>query len=127
MAKQRVLILCTGNSARSPMAQGLLAHDSGDRFEVEGAGTRPSRVRPEAVAVMHELGIDTLHRSKHADELPARGLTTCSTYATRPAKAARCFPPQQSGSITASRIRLLWRDLKPNGWCCSGGCAMRSG
>jgi arsenate reductase len=67
--KKRVLILCTGNSARSQMAEGLLRHDAGDRFEVESAGTRPSQVRPEAIAVMRELGIDISgHRSKHVDE-----------------------------------------------------------
>jgi arsenate reductase (thioredoxin) len=47
-----------GNSAPSQMAEGLLAHDAADRFEVESAGTRPSRVRPEAITVMRELGID---------------------------------------------------------------------
>jgi arsenate reductase len=58
MMKQRVLILCTGNSARSQMAEGLLRHDAGDRFEVASAGTRPGRVRPEAIAVMKEIGVD---------------------------------------------------------------------
>ena len=63
--KKRVLILCTGNSARSQMAEGLLGYDAGDRFEVESAGTRPGHVRPEAIAVMKELGIDISgHRSK---------------------------------------------------------------
>ena len=69
MNKQRVLILCTGNSARSQMAEGLLRHNAGDRFEVESAGTQPSTVRPEAIAVMREIGIDiSSHRSKHVDE-----------------------------------------------------------
>ncbi len=69
MQKQRVLILCTGNSARSQMAEGLLRHDAGERFEVESAGTKPGIVRPEAIAVMKELGIDiSAHRSKHVDE-----------------------------------------------------------
>ena len=53
--KKRLLILCTGNSARSQMAEGLLAHDAADRFEVESAGTKPGRVRPVAIAVMKEL------------------------------------------------------------------------
>ncbi len=67
--KKRVLILCTGNSARSQMAEGLLRHDAGERFEVESAGTRPSFVRPEAIAVMRELGIDISgHRSKSVDD-----------------------------------------------------------
>jgi arsenate reductase len=67
--KKRVLILCTGNSARSQMAEGLLRHDARDRFEVLSAGTKPSRVRPEAITVMRELGIDISgNRSKHVDE-----------------------------------------------------------
>jgi arsenate reductase len=67
--KKRVLILCTGNSARSQMAEGLLRHDAGDRFDVESAGTKASSVRPEAIAVMNELGIDISgHRSKNVDE-----------------------------------------------------------
>ena len=67
--KKRVLILCTGNSARSQMAEGLLRHDAGERFEVESAGTKASFVRPEAIAVMRELGIDiSAHRSKNVEE-----------------------------------------------------------
>ncbi len=69
MPKQRVLILCTGNSARSQMAEGLLRHDAGDRFDVESAGRNPGVVRPEAIAVMRELGIVIDgHRSKHVNE-----------------------------------------------------------
>ena len=80
--KKRVLILCTGNSARSQMAEGLLRHDAGDRFTVESAGTKPSAVRPEATAVMNEVGIDvTSHRSKHVDEFAGQNfdyvLTVC--------------------------------------------------
>jgi arsenate reductase len=67
--KAKVLILCTGNSARSQMAEGLLRHDAGDRCEVSSAGTRSSYVRPEAIAVMKELGIDISgHRSKNVSE-----------------------------------------------------------
>ncbi len=82
MDKKRVLILCTGNSARSQMAEGLLRHDAGDRFSVESAGIRPSSVRAEAIAVMKEAGIDiTSHRSKHVDEFAGQDfdyvLTVC--------------------------------------------------
>lgn len=66
--KQRVLILCTGNSARSQMAEGLLRDMAGDRFEVMSAGVAPSHVRPEAIEVMREIGIDISgHRSKSVD------------------------------------------------------------
>jgi arsenate reductase len=83
MEKRRVLILCTGNSARSQMAEGLLRHDAGDRFEVESAGTKPGIVRPEAIAVMKEVGIDiTAHRSKHVEEFNGQHfdyvLTVCN-------------------------------------------------
>jgi len=67
--KKRVLILCTGNSARSQMAEGLLRHDAGERFEVASAGTKAGFVRPEAIAVMREVGIDIAgHRSKNVEE-----------------------------------------------------------
>jgi len=67
--KQRVLILCTGNSARSQMAEGLLRSMAGDRFAVFSAGTKPSFVRPEAIVAMRERGIDlSSHRSKSVDE-----------------------------------------------------------
>ena len=68
--KKRVLILCTGNSARSQMAEGLLRHDAGERFEVASAGVKASSVRPEAIAAMRELGIDISgHRSKNVEEV----------------------------------------------------------
>ena len=67
--RKRVLILCTGNSARSQMAEGLLRHMAGDGYEVASAGVSPSRVRPEAIEAMGEIGIDiSHHRSKSVDE-----------------------------------------------------------
>jgi arsenate reductase len=67
--KKRVLFLCTGNSARSQMAEGLLRHEAGNQFEVFSAGTIASFVRPQAVRAMKELGIDISgHRSKSLDE-----------------------------------------------------------
>ena len=80
--KKRVLILYTGNSARSQMAEGLLRHDASNQFEVESAGTKPGSVRPEAIAAMRELGIDISgHRSKHVDEFAGQNfdyvITVC--------------------------------------------------
>lgn len=67
--QKRVLILCTGNSARSQMAEGILRHDGGAAFEVHSAGVKPGSVRPEAIQVMSEIGIDISgHRSKSVDE-----------------------------------------------------------
>lgn len=66
--KERVLILCTHNSARSQMAEGLLRRMAGDRFEVASAGTEQTEVRPEAIEAMRKRGIDiTSHRSKTLD------------------------------------------------------------
>src|SRR5205809_7762557 len=66
--QKRVLILCTGNSARSQMAEGLLRHEAGDRFDVFSAATKPSHVQPEAIA---EIGIDVsgLARSRSMSSL----------------------------------------------------------
>ena len=67
--KRRVLILCTGNSARSQMAEGLLRDMDTERFEVQSAGTEPGRLNPLAVRAMQELGVDiSAHRSKSVDE-----------------------------------------------------------
>jgi arsenate reductase len=63
--KQRVIFVCTHNSARSQMAEGMLRAWGGDRFEAFSAGTEQTRVRPEAIAVMAEIGIDISgHASK---------------------------------------------------------------
>ena len=62
VARQRVLFLCTHNSARSQMAEGLLRHLGGGRFEVFSAGTEATRVRPLAIRAMAELGVDIAHQ-----------------------------------------------------------------
>lgn len=65
----RVLVLCTGNSARSQMAEGLLSHGGGARYQVFSAGTHPSVVNPLAIEAMREVGIDiSHHHSKSVDE-----------------------------------------------------------
>ena len=66
---KRVLFICTHNSARSQMAEGLVNHDLAGKVQALSAGTDPSAVHPMAVAVMRELGIDiSRHRSKSLDE-----------------------------------------------------------
>ena len=67
--KKRILFLCTHNSCRSQMAEGLVDYYLGDRFQAFSAGTEATRVNPLAIAVMAELGIDlSVHRSKTLDE-----------------------------------------------------------
>ncbi len=67
--KKKVLILCTGNSARSQMAEGLLKHIAKNEYEINSAGTKPSIVRPEAIKALAEIGIDiSENRSKSAEE-----------------------------------------------------------
>ena len=92
-AKKRVLILCTGNSARSQMAEGLLRHDAGDRFEVFSAGTKPGQVRPEAISVMRELGIDiSRHRSKSVDEYAGQPFDYVVTVCDNAKESCPIFP-----------------------------------
>jgi len=93
MEKKRVLILCTGNSARSQMAEGLLRHDAGERFDVESAGTKPSHLRPEAIAAMRELGIDISgHRSKSVDEFAGRQFDYVLTVCDNAKESCPIFP-----------------------------------
>ena len=93
MPKKRVLVLCTGNSARSQMAEGLLRHEGGDRFEVFSAGTKPSRVRPEAIAVMDEIGVDISgHRSKAVDEFVGVDLDFVITVCNKAKEGCPIFP-----------------------------------
>ena len=99
--RKRVLILCTGNSARSQMGEGLLRAVAGDRFEVASAGTKPSFVRPEAIAAMAELGIDiSHHRSKSVDEFAEAAFDYVLTVCDDAREACPVFP--------ARVMRLHW-------------------
>jgi arsenate reductase (thioredoxin) len=93
MPKQRVLILCTGNSARSQMAEGYLRHIAGDRFEVFSAGTRPAGLNPNAVKAMAEIGIDISgSRSKSVDEFAAQEFDYVFTVCDNAKEACPIFP-----------------------------------
>jgi arsenate reductase len=90
---KRILILCTGNSARSQMAEGLMREAMGGNAEVFSAGTKPSLVRPEAIAVMAELGIDLSgHRSKSVDEFAGQEFDYVITVCDNANEACPVFP-----------------------------------
>jgi arsenate reductase len=91
--KQRVLILCTGNSARSQMAEGLLRALAGDRFDVFSAGSKPSTVNPLAIAAMDERGIDIRsQRSKHLNEYLDQPFDYVITVCDNAAETCPIFP-----------------------------------
>ncbi|HTL70183.1 MAG TPA: arsenate reductase ArsC [Candidatus Eisenbacteria bacterium] len=99
--KTRVLILCTGNSNRSQMAEGFLRHYGGERFEVESAGSIPCFVNPTAIEVMAEIGIDISgHRSKHLIEFIDRPFDYVITVCDAANDACPVFP--------GPSVRLHW-------------------
>ena len=93
MAKESVLFICTHNSARSQMAEGLLRHLAGDRFEVESAGTEKTHVRPLAIEAMKEIGIDiTGQTSKTIASLGDRKFDWAITVCDNANEACPIFP-----------------------------------
>ena len=93
MNKQRVLILCTGNSARSQMAEGLLRSIAGERFQVFSAGTKPVGLNPNAVKAMSEAGIDIAdHRSKSVDEFAGQQFDYVITVCDNAKESCPIFP-----------------------------------
>jgi len=90
---QRVLFLCTENSARSQMAEALLRHLGGSAFEVYSAGTRPSTVHPLTVRVMREVGIDvTGQRSKSVDVFAGMTFDVVVTLCDEARETCPVFP-----------------------------------
>ena len=93
MTRRRVLILCTGNSARSQMAEGLLRHLSTDTIDVFSAGTKPGIVNPFAIAAMRERGIDiSSQRSKHLNEFLGQPFDAVLTVCDAAAESCPVFP-----------------------------------
>jgi arsenate reductase len=91
--KKRVMFLCTGNSARSQMAEGLMRHLRGNEFEVFSAGTEPKGIHPLAIEVMAEIGIDIYaQRSKHLDEYGEEEFNYIVTLCDHAAKTCPFFP-----------------------------------
>ena len=92
-SKKRVLFLCTHNSARSQMAEGLLRNLAGGQFEVFSAGTERTRVQPLAIEAMREIGIDiTGHRSKTLDEFAGLDFDYVITVCDRANESCPIFP-----------------------------------
>lgn len=90
---KRILFICTANSARSQMAEGLLRHLAADRVEVASAGTHPSVVNPLAIAAMQERGIDIAHhRSEHLTEFLNQPWDTVITVCDQAAENCPIFP-----------------------------------
>jgi len=97
MTKARVLFLCTHNSARSQMAEGLLRQLAGDRFEARSAGTEATRVRPLAIKAMEEIGIDISHQeSKTLDRYLGEPFDYVITVCDDANEACPFFPGAQS-------------------------------
>jgi arsenate reductase (thioredoxin) len=105
--RSRVLFLCTHNSARSQMAEGLLRHVAGDRFEVMSAGTEATRVRPLAIRAMEEIGIDiSSQESKTLDRYLEESFDYVITVCDDANEACPFFPGAQS--------RLHWSFEDPS-------------
>jgi arsenate reductase len=96
MPKPLVLILCTGNSCRSHLAEAILRQAAGDLVEVASAGSKPAGfVHPEAIAVLAEIGLDaSAHRSKHLDAFLATPVTTVITVCGKADQVCPSFPGQ---------------------------------
>ena len=105
--KQRILFICTHNSARSQMAEGLLRHLGGDRFEAYSAGTEATRVRPLAIEVMRELDIDISgQQSKTLDRYVGEPFDKVITVCDTAAEACPVFP--------GAREQLHWSFPDPS-------------
>ncbi|PAW75053.1 MAG: low molecular weight phosphatase family protein [Opitutia bacterium Tous-C5TDCM] len=94
--KPTVLILCTGNSCRSHLAEGLLRAAAGDLFDVQSAGSKPAGyVHPMAIGAMKEVGIDISgHRSKHMNDFLSRDVETVITVCGNADQACPIYPGQ---------------------------------
>jgi arsenate reductase len=103
--KNKVLILCTGNSARSQMAEGLMREMGGNNFEVASAGISPTQVRSEAIEVMKEIGVDiSQHFSKDVDRFVAENFDYVITVCDNANEHCPVFPGQ------AKRIHWSFAD-----------------
>ena len=115
----RVLFLCTHNSARSQMAEGLLGHLAGERFEPFSAGTEATRVRPEAIEAMREVGVDiSRQESETLDRYLGEPFDHVVTVCDDANEACPVFPQ--------ARERLHWSLPDPSAVTGGGGERMEA-
>ena len=108
--KTKVLFLCTGNSCRSQIGEGLLRQLGGDRFEVFSAGVEPSRVHPMSILVMQELGVDISNQtSDDVNQYLDAGIDIVISVCDHAAQSCPTFP----GKVE----RIHWSIKDPfHGW-----------
>ena len=93
MDKKKVIFICTGNACRSQMAEGLLRHMAGNKFEVYSAGSHPSRLHPASVVVMAEWGIDIArHTAEPIDDYLDIGIDIAITVCDNAQQSCPTFP-----------------------------------
>ncbi len=124
MSKRTVLFLCTGNSARSQMAEGLLRELGGEGFDVESAGTAPAGLNPLATEAMREIGIDIeSQRSKSVAEFLGRRFDHVITVCDRAKESCPIFPgaaqmlhwsfdDPAAAQGSAEELRLVFRHVR---------------
>ena len=122
--KKNILVLCTGNSCRSQIAEGYLRHFAGDRAEVYSAGIEMHGVNPRALATMKEEGIDiSSHTSNHMDEYRSvlfdfvitvcdNAKENCPFFPTTAKKFHQNFPDPAKASGTEEEIAQAFRDVR---------------
>lgn len=109
MDKAKILFLCAHNSARSQMAEGLLGHFYGDRYEVFSAGATPTRVNPLAIKVMAEIGIDiSKHRSKSIEEFRGKNIDLVVSVCE---SSVKVICPFCSSPIVGDRPKIIGETL----------------
>ena len=108
--KHRVIFICTGNSCRSQIAEGLLRKDADDRFDIFSAGRDPSRLHPAAISVMQEWGIDISHqKSESIGNFIDNNFDIIITVCDNANQSCPVFPNE--------KIRLHWSIKDPfHGW-----------
>ena len=109
MSKMKVLFLCAHNSARSQMAEGLLRHFYGEKYEVFSAGASPTKVNPLAIEVMAEIGVDiSKHTSKSIEEFRDKDLDLVVSVCT---SSTRVVCPFCSSPIIRGRPEIVEETL----------------